>query len=68
MDELKLTVFYFKKSGNIFGVWAGSVDFSVFGEDVEDYKLLMNKIVVDPEQIPVDLSKAKVLDGTFAYK
>lgn len=68
MDELKLTVFYFKKSGNIFGVWAGSVDFSVFGEDKADYELLMHKIVVDPEQMPVDISKTKVLDGTFVYK
>ena len=40
----------------------------VIKKAIEDYELLMHKIVVDPEQIPVDLSKAKVLDGTFVYK
>lgn len=68
MNELNTTIFYIRNSGNIFSLWSGTVDFSVFKEDAQDYASIMGYIVVEPLNLPNDLNKVKVVNGELVNK
>ena len=51
----KVTLFYMKSSGKIKGFCTGVQTMDYFGEDKEDYSLIMNFIVVNKEDFNLDL-------------
>lgn len=68
MDEHNLTVFYMKNSGNIYGIWGGTKDFNVFGEDKDSMAQVMEYLVVKQGEMPMDISSVKVDQGIFVMK
>lgn len=68
MEEQKMTIFYLKDTGNIFGIWINDVGFEVFGEDITAYGSIMDKLVVTPEEMPLNVNSVKVENGVLIQK
>lgn len=68
MEEQKMTLFYLKATGNVFGLWSGEVSFEVFGLDEPAYKLIMDKLTLTPETMPLNINSVKVHNGQLIPK
>lgn len=66
--EEKVTIFYIKTSGNIYGYWAGDVGFEVFGEDGNSYSMIMDKLTIPVNDFPPNINNVKVIDGEIVPK
>lgn len=71
-----MTVFYYKRTGEISNVSYGKLDMSFYGEYKEDYKLIMDYIVVDKDDFifdrigdfKVDLETKQLIVATEQYR
>jgi hypothetical protein len=68
MDEQKMTLFYLKATGNVFGIWASDVGFEVFGDDAIAYELIMDRLILTPETMPLNINNVKVHNGELVAK
>lgn len=51
--ESKMTVFYNKRIGLINCIFSGIQDFSVYGEEAEDFKLILDAVVLDYDEFVI---------------
>lgn len=63
-----MTLFYLKATGNVFGVWADDVAYEVFGADSDAYELILDKLVLTPETMPINLNSVRVENGLLVAK
>ena len=52
--EQSMTVFYFKRTGEIKNISYGISDMSFYGNNQEDYELIVDFIVIDMDQFVFD--------------
>ena len=52
--EQSMTIFYFKRTGEIKNISYGISDMSFYGNNQEDYELIIDFIVIDMDQFVFD--------------
>lgn len=62
----KLTVFYNKRTGSIKELCGGEQDMEWFGEEAQDYELILDYLIVDFDQYIIEnFKQLQVIDGSL---
>jgi hypothetical protein len=68
-QETKMTIYYWKSSGEIRDMSTGVQDMSTYGEHQKDYELILDYIVVDLDMYVYDNpGKFEIKDGALKLK
>ena len=62
----KLTIFYNKRTGSIKELCGGEQDMEWFGEEAQDYELILDYLIVDFDQYIIEnFKQLQVIDGSL---
>lgn len=67
--ENKMTLFYSRQTGKITTLCFGIQDMSFYGEDIEDYSIIYDYIVVDKDEYVINnIEKFMIEEGKVVLK
>lgn len=50
MENKKMNVIYYKRTGQIYTIIVGSEGLSIFGENEEDFKLMLDSVLLEKNE------------------
>ena len=50
MENKKMNVIYYKRTGQIYTIVVGSEGLSIFGENEEDFKLMLDSVLLEKNE------------------